>query len=793
MRRVTSSLVLAIAFALPSPSYAALPSAPSNVSVTSTSVTGTLLNEATARVSWSTVNNAIGYIVRYRTGSDSFTAIYVNNPTGSQTQVEGLTGGRSYTFSVSSYNVDGERAADSVTFTPISVPASPDVTSAEPGVGQVTLKWAAAASDETGGSALTGYLIESDQGRIETVSATSTEKSVTGLTAGSTHRFTIRAINSLGYSTASTFEQVTVLNSPGQPSAVTISNSVRSITAEWSAPTSDGGTPLTGYKAYLIKASDGTDVDSATTNATTRTVTFSNVANGTYHVKVLASNIAGDGLRSLASSDVIIDITIQLADNTPVFVPSTVRNLQVDGTVNFSVTAPSGETPTVTLTATPVNACTYQSNVLTAVAGGTCELRAIVAASGSYASGDTRLVVTVTKVSQSITFPAIGDQSSPGTIQLTAVASSALTVTYSATGNCTVVGSTLTTLTGVCTVIAGQVGNGRFAPAPSISRAFQVGAGATGGGVAIMGGGTTNVVSGIASSSTIQDTATSAGPVLILIQPIAATSTDDITREEICILVRSRVALTPVSIEKCGQSSPILDFSLRDGEYQLTVFDRDRKRRSTNFSLSVVKSEVTIVSANYLSEVKTFQVRVGSTIQIESGPETSTAIGSRVPSQTSSDSGSSTTVLPDSSTAKTESPSDQKPEMTDKGAVPNAATRIVKNVKSNLPQLRTKEFFTVPFAKKVSQIVLSAGVTRAQVTSGQLIQLQVNSPGKGIRVRFEISRKGGMKRLLVEVRSKKQGRVSGQILQFTRPGEYRVLITAGKANSRLNLSVKKKS
>ena len=786
---------MAIAFALPSPSFAALPSAPSNVTVTSTSVKGTLLNEATARVSWTAVNDAIGYIVRYRTGSDSFTAIYVNNPTGSQTQIEGLTGGRSYTFSVSSYNVDGERAADSITFTPISVPAAPDVSSADPGVGQVTLKWTAAASDETGGSAIIGYLIESDQGRVETVSATSTEQSVTGLTAGSTHNFTIKAINGLGYSTASTFEQVTVFNTPGQPSGVTVSTSARSITAEWSAPTSDGGTPLTGYKAYLIKVSDGVDVDSATTNATTRTVTFTNIVNGTYHVKVLASNVAGDSLRSLASSDVIVDITVQLADNTPVFVPNSVRNLQVDGALNLSVTAPSGDTPTVTLTATPVNACTYQSNVLTAVAGGTCELRAVVAASGSYASGDTRLVVTVNKLGQSITFPTISDQSSPGTVQLSAVASSALTVTYSVTGNCTVSGTTLTTQAGVCTVVASQSGSGRFAPAPNITRSFQIGAGATGGGVAIVGGGT-SVVSGSSSNSATQDTATSNSSVLILIQTIAASTTDDITREEICILVRSRVAPMPVSIEKCGRSSPILDFSLKDGEYQLTVFDRERKRQSVNFSLFVVKGEVIIVNANYLNDVKTFQIRVGGLVQTQSGFESSTATGSRLPSQTSSDSGSSTSTITDTptttgnaGTAKEPTTTSETETTTEERQTP--LPKIVKQARSNLPRISNTAFATSATARKVSRLEITEPRMELTISQTQPFQIKVPISKKKATLSVVIKRSGEKPIPLTTNVNVRRGDFLGHLITFKKRGSYTITVTVGKEKSRIVLNVKK--
>ena len=146
-RRVILWLIIGMAFCGPTPASATLPTAPSDVTVSSTSASGTAAEEARVKVAWTAVSDAIGYVVRYRTGSDTYTALYVNLPSGNQAQIDGLIGGRSYNFIVSSYNASGERAASTVSFTPRSVPKAPTVNSADAGVGQLCLQGAEHAFD----------------------------------------------------------------------------------------------------------------------------------------------------------------------------------------------------------------------------------------------------------------------------------------------------------------------------------------------------------------------------------------------------------------------------------------------------------------------------------------------------------------------------------------------------------------------------------------------------------------------------------------------------------------------
>ena len=88
--------------------------------------------------------------------------------------------------------------------------------------------------------------------------------------------------------------------------------------------------------------------------------------------------------------------------------------------------------------------------------------------------------LTITKAGQTITFPAIAthDDSNPP-FKISATASSGLTVTFTASGKCTVTGNTVTLLnvgagTGTCTITANQPGNGNYNAAPSVARTFTI-------------------------------------------------------------------------------------------------------------------------------------------------------------------------------------------------------------------------------------------------------------------------------------------------------------------------------
>jgi titin len=78
---------------------------------------------------------------------------------------------------------------------------------------------------------------------------------------------------------------------PGEPTAVAATPGNRSARVSWQAPSSDGGSPITGYRLYWDGAQLGTPLA-----ATTHSITRSQLVNGrTYQARVAAENASGEG------------------------------------------------------------------------------------------------------------------------------------------------------------------------------------------------------------------------------------------------------------------------------------------------------------------------------------------------------------------------------------------------------------------------------------------------------------------------------------------------------------------
>jgi hypothetical protein len=125
------------------------------------------------------------------------------------------------------------------------------------------------------------------------------------------------------------------------------------------------------------------------------------------------------------------------------------------------------------LTAAPSCSTTYTP---TSPAGSSPSTSCSGAATTNYTIGYVSGSVTVNKASQTITFKALASPVSYGVVPITlsASSSSGLTVSFSATGSCSVSGSSLTiTGGGKCKVTASQAGNGNYAVA-SVDQTIQV-------------------------------------------------------------------------------------------------------------------------------------------------------------------------------------------------------------------------------------------------------------------------------------------------------------------------------
>jgi Fibronectin type III domain/PASTA domain len=99
-----------------------------------------------------------------------------------------------------------------------------------------------------------------------------------------------------------------------------------------------------------------------------------------------------------------------------------------------------------------------------------------VDAAGNISAASATATATTAKLNQTITFGALADKRyGNADFNVSATASSGLTVSFTASGNCTVSGSTVhLTGPGSCTVTASQPGNSTYNAAPVVSQTFSI-------------------------------------------------------------------------------------------------------------------------------------------------------------------------------------------------------------------------------------------------------------------------------------------------------------------------------
>jgi N,N-dimethylformamidase beta subunit-like, C-terminal/Domain of unknown function (DUF4082)/Fibronectin type III domain len=210
------------------------------------------------------------------------------------------------TFDASNYWVD-------VMFSPTPAPGTPsNVTAAVGGRTSATVSWDA---PTTGGAAatykVTPYLGSTPQ-TATTVNGSETSVRVTGLTTGSTYRFTVQATNPNGTGPESALSNaVTPLNpvAPSAPGDLVARPASQSARVDWAAPDSDGDSPITGYTVTpYIGTSAQTPVQ---VGASSTVTTITGLTDGqTYTFRVTATNAIGTSPASAASRAVTPQATI---------------------------------------------------------------------------------------------------------------------------------------------------------------------------------------------------------------------------------------------------------------------------------------------------------------------------------------------------------------------------------------------------------------------------------------------------------------------------------------------------
>jgi titin len=236
-------------------------------------------------VSYTAPYNGGSAITKYQYTLDDSTYVDVSANSNPFT-VSGLTNGTSYNIKMRAVNAIGTSASSALSgpVEPKRVPDAPTITSAIYSNQGGTISFST--PEYNGGSPITGYSYSLNGAASISISSSPIELS--GLTNGTTYSITVKAINIVGSSSASSSSSFVPKTIPSIPiiSSATVSDKQVSLAI---TQTSNGGSAITGYKYAL----DGSDV--YVTVGSTTPIVITELNNGqSYSVIVKAINEVGE-------------------------------------------------------------------------------------------------------------------------------------------------------------------------------------------------------------------------------------------------------------------------------------------------------------------------------------------------------------------------------------------------------------------------------------------------------------------------------------------------------------------
>lgn len=223
----------------------------------------------------------------------------------------------------------------------IDAPSPPTPLNVSVASTNASLSWSAPSSQ--GDAAITDYSIQySTDGThwssFAHTASTLTSATITGLTNGTSYQFRVAAINAWGTGAYETYANSLAPGSlPGSPTSLAGSYRDASVALTWSAPSSNGGSPIRDYKVEYSSNNGSTwDIFSrASSSATSETVT--GLSNGTSYIfRVSAINDPGTGTASTSTGA----ITPKTSPSAPTSLIVTPGNSQVS--IAFTAGATGG-------------------------------------------------------------------------------------------------------------------------------------------------------------------------------------------------------------------------------------------------------------------------------------------------------------------------------------------------------------------------------------------------------------------------------------------------------------------
>ena len=253
-----------------------------------------------------------------------------------------LTNGTPYYFQILAENNAGLLSAYATTSaTPSTTPGQVVNLSPTSGNTEITISWTAPAPSDTGGAAITGYIINYNNTTgysgigpwtsLATLSVSALTKTITELTNGTTYYFQVAAVNISGTGTYTT-TSATPSTVPGVVTSLTGTVVSTGINLSWEEG-STGGSSISSYKvSYNTTSLTGQWLYITSVDASIFAYSFTSVSSGTYqyYFKIVAVN--SNGPSEGATTSVIIA--------TAPTIPRNFTATGINGGVNLSWEAP---------------------------------------------------------------------------------------------------------------------------------------------------------------------------------------------------------------------------------------------------------------------------------------------------------------------------------------------------------------------------------------------------------------------------------------------------------------------